>query len=354
MQRFIFSRILGSRHPLQSCLFSTKKTTIPGQFELPEAKKAELEVIKHQIYTLAQQSEPRRNKFEIESLIERLYKEFPPCLHVFNIVLKSRILINDTNGIRNVVESFAKHDLKPNNITYNLLISYYRNIGRLNDALLLLEKMKQSGVRPDVSAYTTIIAGFAKSKNLEMAERLFQEMHKEAVDEPDLFAFNTMAIAYMNADKFDEAFNIIKEMESKGVIPNLVSYKILISLYLCNKKPIDALKVYKTKVLSDKWAKPPDHCEILTKFLKTGHWNQSMEIFWSCQKKYGPSNRQIAEVLISYLSQNGQDQLIETIYEEALHNEELLVNVGELLTKFYLGNEERSRELKKRIELLDK
>ncbi|KAK8450777.1 hypothetical protein SEVIR_6G091400v4 [Setaria viridis] len=65
--------------------------------------------------------------------------------------------------------------------------------GELDEALDLFEEMQESGVRPDVISWNTLVSGFARNGDLGAALHLFDEMRLRGV-EPGVNSWNCIIV----------------------------------------------------------------------------------------------------------------------------------------------------------------
>ncbi|KAH0667469.1 hypothetical protein KY285_028675 [Solanum tuberosum] len=106
---------------------------------------------------------------------------------------------------------------------------------------------------PSVFAYNVALRNVLRAKQWQLAYGLFDEMRQRALSPdrlktsgitPDLVAYNTMINVFGKAKLFREAQLLIKEMRSVGVLPDTVSYSTLLTMYVENQKFLEALSVF--------------------------------------------------------------------------------------------------------------
>ena len=105
--------------------------------------------------------------------------ELTPCVVIYSAVIdawsKSQRRDSSDRALKLLREMQAESDLKvsPNTITFNSVISSLASQGKVDEAQLLLDEMKQGGAttRPDAISYSTLIYACSKSRQRHACER---------------------------------------------------------------------------------------------------------------------------------------------------------------------------------------
>ncbi|KAG0549189.1 hypothetical protein BDA96_01G234000 [Sorghum bicolor] len=87
----------------------------------------------------------------------------------------------------------------------------HADAGELEEAFDLFEEMQESGVRPDVISWNTLVSGFARSGDLVAALHLFDEMRQRGVD-PGVNSWNCIISGCVQNALYDEALEFFLEM----------------------------------------------------------------------------------------------------------------------------------------------
>ncbi|KAG0496688.1 hypothetical protein HPP92_001379 [Vanilla planifolia] len=93
------------------------------------------------------------------------------------------------------------------------------DIGLMNDAFKVFNRMIVCGLRPDVVTYTTLISGFCKDGSIKQMETLLDEMESIGLD-MDVVAYSVLIHGYCRTGHFDKAFQTCQVIHSKRIIPN--------------------------------------------------------------------------------------------------------------------------------------
>ncbi|RVW92391.1 Pentatricopeptide repeat-containing protein, mitochondrial [Vitis vinifera] len=128
----------------------------------------------------------------------------------------------------------------PNVVTYRILLC---GSGDYSYAYKLLKKMGDCGCQPGYVVYNILIGGICGNEKLpsldvlELAEKAYGEMLDAHVVLNKVNVSN-LARCLCGAGKFEKAYSIIREMMSKGFIPDTSTYSKVIGL-LCNASKVD-------------------------------------------------------------------------------------------------------------------
>ncbi|XP_074575311.1 putative pentatricopeptide repeat-containing protein At1g53330 [Curcuma longa] len=88
-----------------------------------------------------------------------------------------------------LAQSAAAFSLRPNAVSYNILIQGCCEAEGLSSARLLFDEMLQKGIRPTVVTYNVLIGHSAKNGDLGTGARLKEEMVRRGI-QPNAIAFN--------------------------------------------------------------------------------------------------------------------------------------------------------------------
>ena len=90
--------------------------------------------------------------------------------------------------------------------------------------------MKCTATPPDLITYSTMIKGFCRSKNIERALILLEEMDKENI-RADEVLYNSLLDGCCKSNEIDIALMVYDNMRTLVIKPSNVTYSILIKIY---------------------------------------------------------------------------------------------------------------------------
>ncbi|CAK7331939.1 unnamed protein product [Dovyalis caffra] len=132
--------------------------------------------------------------------------------------------------VSKIYDQMQRSGLRPDVVSYALLIKAYGKARREEEALAVFEEMLDAGVRQSHKAYNILLDAFAISGMVEQARVVFKSMRRDRCT-PDLCSYTTMLSAYVNASDMEGAEKFFKRLRQDGLKPNIVTYGALIKGY---------------------------------------------------------------------------------------------------------------------------
>jgi pentatricopeptide repeat protein len=189
----------------------------------------QIEHYKRQLYDLIKQ---HRDPQEINQLTRFLIDSCEPSLHLFNIILKGQLMMKNVEGIKETLLLIAKNKFAFNAVTLNLLLVYYRDLDMMEEAEKLFRAMENrkkddnpliNCAGPNLAAYTTMIAGWARRGEYEKAKEYYEAIEKEGglvIDEHATCALLSSAVSSGHLEEAKKLFHSIKGQ------PNFITMKL--------------------------------------------------------------------------------------------------------------------------------
>lgn len=104
--------------------------------------------------------------------------------------------------------------------------------------------MEESGVRPDVVTFSTIMNAWSSAGLMDKCEEIFNDMLNAGI-EPDAHAFSILAKGYVRAGEPQKAESLLISMSKSGVQPNVVIFTTIMSGWCSVGEMSKAMRVYK-------------------------------------------------------------------------------------------------------------
>lgn len=203
-----------------------------------------------------------------------------------NHLCKSRRVEEALDMLKKMREGIDGIRIKPDVILYNTLIDGLCKVGRQEEGFLLMKKMKsEDNCIPNAITFNCLIDGFCKSGEIERSLELFDQMNNEGVD-PTVITINTLVDGMCKHGRIGNAMEFFRKMQDeKGIKGNVVTYSTLISAF-CSVNNIekatslfeemesigspDALSYYSLISGLTQAGKPDDASFIASKMKKAG------------------------------------------------------------------------------------
>lgn len=111
--------------------------------------------------------------------------------------------------------------------TVKVVLNLCKEAKRANEALWVLRKMDDFNVGADTADYNIVITLFAEKGDTDTAENLLDEMGSKGVY-PNMLTFVQMIRGFCNVGKLEDACWLFKVMKEKGCVPNVVVVSALL------------------------------------------------------------------------------------------------------------------------------
>jgi len=145
--------------------------------------------------------------------------------------------------------------VKPDMITYSMLIKAHCDVHDMGTALKVLEDMLESDCQVDDVVFTILIEGCCQVNNIRLAEKLFKDMVAAKI-KPSIYTLNGLVKIYGKSSQSHLAVDIVKNMEAEhGIKPTVVVYTCLMSGLIRTKKFKEAWQIWQLMVADLQ----PDH-----------------------------------------------------------------------------------------------
>ncbi|THG20463.1 pentatricopeptide repeat-containing protein At2g17525, mitochondrial [Camellia sinensis] len=142
------------------------------------------------------------------------------------------------NGKVGRARSLMNEMAKPNEVTFNILISAYCREENLVQALVLLEKCFSNGFVPDIITVTKVIEILCNEGRVTEAVEVLERVENKG-GTLDVVAYNALIKGFCKKGNVKLTLRYLKEMESKGCLPNIDTYNVLIG-GLCESGMLDS------------------------------------------------------------------------------------------------------------------
>ncbi|KAL4375033.1 hypothetical protein HN51_008901 [Arachis hypogaea] len=150
------------------------------------------------------------------------------------------------NGLcaKYVFNTMAKNRVFPDVRSYNIMINGFCKSKMIDDALNLFEEMRRKNLVTDTVTYSTLIDGLGnqresfvpwsflktckiESGRLKNAKEIFQDLSIKGCS-PNVRTYNIMIHGLCKEGLFEEALALLSELEDNGCLPDAVTFETLI------------------------------------------------------------------------------------------------------------------------------
>jgi pentatricopeptide repeat protein len=197
--------------------------------------------------------------------------------------------------------------VKPDMITYSMLIKAQCDAQDMGKALQILEDMLQNSCDVDDVVFTHLIEGCCHVSNVALAEKLFKDMINANI-KPSLYTLTAMVKVYGKCGQSEKAWELVRGMDERfSLRPTVVIYTCLISGLLRQKKYEDASTAFQ-------WMRracnPDGQCvsTMISGLAEGGLWDALDELVTDTLKRSPPVrlHSDCFNVALNHLLNNGE------------------------------------------------
>ncbi|XP_027345770.1 pentatricopeptide repeat-containing protein At3g46610-like [Abrus precatorius] len=230
-----------------------------------------------------------------------------------------------------VYEDLLDKGPKPNNLSYELIISHFyvllsaaKRKGIWRWGVQLLNKMEDKGLKPGSKEWNAVLVACSKASETTAAVQIFKRMVENG-EKPTIISYGALLSALEKGKLYDEALLVWNHMVKVGVEPNAYIYTIMASVYTAqgNFNRVDAiiqemvtLKIEVTVVTYN---------AIITGCARNGMSSAAYEWFHRMKVQNISPDEITYEMLIEALANDGKPRLAYQLYVRA-KNEGLVLS----------------------------
>ncbi|XP_050210359.1 pentatricopeptide repeat-containing protein At1g06710, mitochondrial [Mercurialis annua] len=212
-----------------------------------------------------------------------------PNVVTYKILLCACLNMGQLGRCKRILNMMIGEGCYPSPRIFNSLVHAYCKSGDYSYAYKLLKKMEKCGYKPGYVVYNILIGGICANEQLPsmntlgLAEKAYDEMLDMEVVLNKVNVCNfTRCLCCIG--KFEKAYNVIKEMMSKGFIPDASTYSKVIG-YLCNSSKVEkAFQLYQEMKSNGITPDVYIYTTLLDCFCKVGLIEQARNLFNEMQR----------------------------------------------------------------------
>merc|ERR1719440_2096302 len=134
--------------------------------------------------------------------------------------------VGDTAQVHELWVEMEKCDVEPTPITLGCMVDALVVNGQATEAWDLVHRQQEEDsdeTMLNTVVYSTVLKGFATSKNIDMVFTVYKEMQKQGV-ECNMITFNTLLDACAKCDAMCRASVLLEDTRKANVEPDIITY----------------------------------------------------------------------------------------------------------------------------------
>lgn len=181
----------------------------------------------------------------------------------YNSLISGLVQLGFSDRALELFNKMQQDCLKPDCITVASLLSACASVGSLHKGMQLHSYAIKAGMSADIILEGSLLDLYSKCSDVETAHKFFLTTETE-----NIVLWNVMLVAYGQLDNLSDSFEIFRQMQIEGMIPNQFTYPSILrtctslgALYLGEQIHTHVMKtgfhlnVYVCSVLIDMYAK---------------------------------------------------------------------------------------------------
>merc|ERR1719217_1289958 len=158
----------------------------------------------------------------------------------YGSMIKAYGRARDIERVRELWGEMRRRHVKPTSITLGCMVDALVTNAQPEEALALVQEISTDAQTRDILntvVYSTLLKGFAQSRQPEKVQKVFEEM-QEAGIACNTVSYNTMIDANARTGRMDRCDELFQQMQAAGVSPDIITYSTLVKGY-CMDGDID-------------------------------------------------------------------------------------------------------------------
>ncbi|KAK6136101.1 hypothetical protein DH2020_030149 [Rehmannia glutinosa] len=174
---------------------------------------------------------------------EMLGKGITPNVVTYNILVCGLCNLGPWREVKLLLKEMIDCKICPDVMTFSTLIDALCKEGLMDEAEDVLHLMMERNVVPNVVSYSALMDGYCLQGRMTEARNVFYSMARKNIA-PNINSFNILINGYCKKMKIDDAIHLFREMRLKGLMPNIVTYTTLLQGLFHACRCSSALKLF--------------------------------------------------------------------------------------------------------------
>lgn len=212
-------------------------------------------------YVASQQPDALQQALQVLDDMQR--RGVSPAVDTFNTLMSAAVAAEDPNLALELHRRLQAAGLRPDGLTYTVLVQAHARLGQLTEAVGTFESLsRDKNASMDVAAYNAMVDAFARAGEMEAAERMLQSTCKFASQmglPPPVEAFGAVVTGYVRLKLVAPAVDAVRRFHAAGGTPDVQMLDQLVDLcvrtgeFKVAMQAVRALELMGTEVDKDKY-----------------------------------------------------------------------------------------------------
>ncbi|XP_006837175.2 pentatricopeptide repeat-containing protein At1g71060, mitochondrial [Amborella trichopoda] len=203
---------------------------------------------------------------------------FKHTTETYHALIESLGKIKQFRLIHDLVHGMHKNGLLTKS-TFALIWRRYARARKVKEAINSFEGLVNFGMKPDLSDFNRLLDTISKSRNVNKAQELFDEMKRRNRFEFDLKTYSILLEGWGEEKDLNKLMEVYREMLDVGLEPDVVTYGILINSLIKSRKLGDAIEKFYEMKEKNCGPSPHIYCSLINGLGPEKRLNEAIEFF---------------------------------------------------------------------------
>ncbi|KAL6622332.1 hypothetical protein ACP70R_032211 [Stipagrostis hirtigluma subsp. patula] len=150
-----------------------------------------------------------------------------PNLVTYNIMIALQAKARNYENVVKLYKDMQVAGFRPDKITYSIVMEVLGHCGHLDEAEAVFMEMRRDWA-PDEPVYGLLVDLWGKAGNVDKALGWYHAMLQDGL-QPNVPTCNSLLSAFLKINRFQDAYIVLQNMLSQGLVPSLQTYTLLLS-----------------------------------------------------------------------------------------------------------------------------
>ncbi|KAJ7946873.1 putative Pentatricopeptide repeat-containing protein [Quillaja saponaria] len=175
--------------------------------------------------------------------VVEFFREMPSKISIqanevsYNIVIHAFCEMGSLDLAMSMVDEMEKNGIGPTFVTFGTLLDAFYKNSRYMDGEKIWALMESKNVEPSVRCYSSRLRGMVSDSRISEAVELIDEMRQKGL-KPDVFIFNTLIKGFCDDGNMQEAKHWYDELKKHDCSPDKITYMTIVP-FLCKEGDLD-------------------------------------------------------------------------------------------------------------------
>ncbi|KAK1434392.1 hypothetical protein QVD17_00132 [Tagetes erecta] len=165
-------------------------------------------------------------------------------ISLYNQLIRSSLQENYPDYVRLLYEDMTVSRVRPETYTFYLLISGLCDLGCLEDARKVFDKMRERDCAPNEFTFGILVRGYCRAARADEGLELLEMMRSMEIGS-NIVIYNTLVSAFCKEGKTNEAEKLVEMLREDGHVPNVVTFNSMISALCSAGKVLEASRIFR-------------------------------------------------------------------------------------------------------------